>query len=198
MVKGCLSGIKPGRGTNRNEALHRKLNHIMGASRYRVELAYALLTTSTMRRCWQWQKKRAEMPHFAYQQISCPMTEKFGLIFPQSVMNTAASWSQSSPSNEVPLKSSNYDAIKKRILNIRPVEPALVHVRRKVMKRLILILSSGSCKYFTRNRSRVGRARGRLATGGEMLAQIYNPNPTIYNTLYTSYMFMYSVNKRNY
>jgi len=107
-----------------------------------------------MRRCWQWQKKRAEMPHFAYQQISCPMTEKFGLIFPQSVMNTAASLSQSSPSNELPLKlkSSNYNAIKKRILNIRPVEPSLVHVRRKVMKRLILILSSGSCKYFTRNR----------------------------------------------
>ena len=70
MVKGCLSGIKPGRGTNRNEALHRKLNHIMGASRYRVELAYALLTTSTMRRCWQWQKKRAEMPHFVYQQVA--------------------------------------------------------------------------------------------------------------------------------
>lgn len=73
--------------------------------------------------------KRAEMPHFAYQQISCPTTEKFGLVFPQSVMNTAASLSQLSPSNELPLKlkSSNYDAIKKRILNIRPVEPALVH-----------------------------------------------------------------------
>ena len=45
MQLGCLSGIKPGRGTNRNEALHRKLNHIMCASRYGVELAYALLTT---------------------------------------------------------------------------------------------------------------------------------------------------------
>lgn len=31
--------IKPGRGTNRNEALHRKLNHIMCASRYGVESA---------------------------------------------------------------------------------------------------------------------------------------------------------------
>ena len=121
MVKGCLSGIKPGRGTNRNEALHRKLNHIMCASRYGVELAYALLTTYFYQhneKMLAMAEKRAEMPIFAYQQISCPTTEKFGLVFPQSVMNTAASLSQSSPSNELPLKlkSSNYDAIKKRIL----------------------------------------------------------------------------------
>ena len=44
MEKGCLSGIKPGRGTNRNEGLHRTLNKIMGSSRYGVELSYALLT----------------------------------------------------------------------------------------------------------------------------------------------------------
>lgn len=44
--KGCLSGIKPGRGTNRNEALHKSLNAHFKASRYGVELAYMLLTTS--------------------------------------------------------------------------------------------------------------------------------------------------------
>lgn len=44
--KGCLSGIKPGRGTNKNEALHKSLNAYFKASRYGVELAYMLLTTS--------------------------------------------------------------------------------------------------------------------------------------------------------
>lgn len=44
--KGCLSGILPGRGTNRNERLHKDLNAHMRNSRYGVELAYALLTSA--------------------------------------------------------------------------------------------------------------------------------------------------------
>ena len=125
MNKGCLSGIKPGRGTNRNEALHRRLNHIMCASRYGVELAYALLTTYFYQhneKMLAKAEKRAERPIFAYQQrctsSSCLTTEKFGLAFPQPVLNTAASCSQSNPPNELPLqlKTSNYDAIKERIL----------------------------------------------------------------------------------
>ena len=44
--KGCLSGIQPGRGTNRNEHLHKQLNAILSNSRYGVELAYALLTST--------------------------------------------------------------------------------------------------------------------------------------------------------
>ena len=44
MLNGCLSGIKPGRGTNRNEALHKELNKIVSSSRYGLELAYALFT----------------------------------------------------------------------------------------------------------------------------------------------------------
>lgn len=43
--KGCLSNIRPGRGTNRNEALHRNINAIIKSSRYGIELAYALLST---------------------------------------------------------------------------------------------------------------------------------------------------------
>ena len=43
--KGCLSNIRPGRGKNRNEALHRSINRIIRSSRYGVELAYALLST---------------------------------------------------------------------------------------------------------------------------------------------------------
>lgn len=45
MLEGCLSRIKPGRGTNRNEALHKKLNMMVTSSRYGVELAYALFST---------------------------------------------------------------------------------------------------------------------------------------------------------
>ena len=44
--KGCLSGILPGRGTNRNERLHRNLNSLMSNSKYGVEFAYSLLTSS--------------------------------------------------------------------------------------------------------------------------------------------------------
>ncbi len=42
--RGCLSGIMPGRGTSRNERLHRELNKVISSSRYGVELAYALIT----------------------------------------------------------------------------------------------------------------------------------------------------------
>ena len=42
--KGCLSGIQTGRGTNRNERIHKQLNTILSNSRYGVELGYALLT----------------------------------------------------------------------------------------------------------------------------------------------------------
>ena len=46
IVKGCLSGIPPGFGTERNEQLHRLLNRSMitGATRISVELAVAILT----------------------------------------------------------------------------------------------------------------------------------------------------------
>ena len=44
--RGCLSGIKPGRGTNRKERLHRELNKILSSSCYGVELGYALLTST--------------------------------------------------------------------------------------------------------------------------------------------------------
>ena len=43
--KGCLSGTYPGRGTNRNERLHKELNSLLTNSRYGVELAYAFLTS---------------------------------------------------------------------------------------------------------------------------------------------------------
>lgn len=47
--RGRLSGILPGRGTSRNERLHKDINTHMRNSRYGVELAYALLTESFFR-----------------------------------------------------------------------------------------------------------------------------------------------------
>ena len=46
IITGCLSGIPPGFGTERNEQLHRLLNRSMlsGATRISVELAVAILT----------------------------------------------------------------------------------------------------------------------------------------------------------
>ena len=43
--RGCLSGIKPGCGTNRNERLHKDLNSHLTQNRYGVEFAYALITS---------------------------------------------------------------------------------------------------------------------------------------------------------
>ena len=42
---GCLSGIPPGAGTNRNERLHEHVNSFFNRSRIGILLAYALLTT---------------------------------------------------------------------------------------------------------------------------------------------------------
>ena len=41
---GCLSGIPPGGGTNRNERLHKHINSFFNRSRIGILLAYALLT----------------------------------------------------------------------------------------------------------------------------------------------------------
>jgi hypothetical protein len=44
--RGCLSGILPGRGTNRNERLHIDIISHMQTNRYGVELVHALITTT--------------------------------------------------------------------------------------------------------------------------------------------------------
>ena len=41
--RGCLSYIRPGRGTNRDESLHKRINNFMKYSKVGTELAYALL-----------------------------------------------------------------------------------------------------------------------------------------------------------
>ena len=43
VIKGCLSGIPPSGGTNRNEAIHKSLNKSLKQSRIGLELALAFL-----------------------------------------------------------------------------------------------------------------------------------------------------------
>ena len=43
VIKGCLSGIPPSGGTNRNEAIHKSLNKSLKRSRIGLELALAFL-----------------------------------------------------------------------------------------------------------------------------------------------------------
>ena len=83
---GCLSGIPPGHGTNRNERLHKDLNRHMSTSRYGVELAYALLTTAFFQHneaLAARREKRSAKPVAAYNMISTydVEIEKFGLVF---------------------------------------------------------------------------------------------------------------------
>ena len=68
--KGCLSGIPPGFGTERNEQLHRLLNRslLTGATRITVELAVALLT---MLFCSYSSKASSCLQHQCNSKIKC-------------------------------------------------------------------------------------------------------------------------------
>lgn len=81
--RGCLSGILPGRGTNRNERLHKDINTAMKSSRYGVELAYGLITVSMFNHnenIRAKREKRCALPIVAYYSTEIPTCiEKFGL-----------------------------------------------------------------------------------------------------------------------
>jgi hypothetical protein len=84
--KGCLSNIQPGRGTNRNEALHKSLNAHMKSARYGVEMAYMLLTTffynHNEKIFAQREKRHSRLiaEHNSWLQQKPSTDEKFGLI----------------------------------------------------------------------------------------------------------------------
>lgn len=84
--KGCLSGIKPGRGTNKNEALHKSLNGHLKSSRYGVELASMLLTTSFYRHNEKIDAQSCQRPcklvmeHMDHLQAKPLTDELFGII----------------------------------------------------------------------------------------------------------------------
>lgn len=92
-----MFGIQPGRGTNRNEALHKYLNAHMKSARYGVEMAYMLLTTffynHNEKICAQREKRQsklvAELRSWLEQKPST--NEKFGLICTCSDMSEGES-----------------------------------------------------------------------------------------------------------
>lgn len=59
MDKGCLSGIPASFGTNRNENLHRSINHRLSGHRIGVEIAVALISVFFH----TWNKKRSGQPN---------------------------------------------------------------------------------------------------------------------------------------
>ena len=101
MRKGCLSGIQPGRGTNRNESLHKDLNNIMSSSRYGVELAYALFTVCFYKhneRMASNAEKRSAFPVEYYLSTTDSHElgdEKFGLSFESVSTDSSTSASSS-------------------------------------------------------------------------------------------------------
>lgn len=60
--QGCLSGIFPGRGTNRNERLLKDINSHMKNNRYGVELAHAFITTAVFQHNERIRKKKVCLP----------------------------------------------------------------------------------------------------------------------------------------
>lgn len=88
MERGCLSHIKVGRGTNRNERLHRQLNSVLKNNLYGPEMGIALITLSFFRHNENILAKREHRqpnPVSAYHaSTETDFTECFGLLTPSS------------------------------------------------------------------------------------------------------------------
>ena len=86
MERGCLSHIKVGRGTNRNERLHRQLNSVIKGNRYGPEMGTALITLLFFRHNENILAKREHRhpnPVSAYySSTQTDSTECFGLLTP--------------------------------------------------------------------------------------------------------------------
>ena len=118
MLKGCLSGIKPGRGTNRNEALHKQLNKIVGSSRYGLELAFALFSTIFFQhneKISAKKEKRRERVIIEYDELKHHPNngEYFGLQWLSDSSTTVSSYNQ----EPLTLYRSSYSDFVQRITN---------------------------------------------------------------------------------
>ena len=124
MKKGCLSGIQPGRGTNRNENLHKDLNNIMSSSKYGVELAYALLTViffNHNERMAAKSERRDENPveYYLHQQVSPATHEYFGLRFndKDGPATTTTTRTCAATFTKLKLPSSTYSQLYQRVIH---------------------------------------------------------------------------------
>ena len=91
MERGCLSGIKVGRGTSRNERLHKQLNCVLKGNRYGPEMASALVTLTFFKhneKILAKSQSRVPNPVEAYgcfKAIEESDNECFGLCSPSSI-----------------------------------------------------------------------------------------------------------------
>ena len=120
MLNGCLSGIKPGRGTNRNEALHKELNKIISSSRYGLELAFALFTSiffqHNERISAKMEKRREKVISEYYELNDRPSTgEYFGLQWVRDNPTTASFQTSDDNNKPLTLQRSSYSDFVQRI-----------------------------------------------------------------------------------
>lgn len=122
MLNGCLSGIKPGRGTNRNEALHKELNKIVSSSRYGLELAYALFSNIFFRHneriAAKFEKRRERVVMEYYDLKDKPSTgEYFGIQWVANSDTTISNQNSDDNNKLLTLHRSSYSDFLQRINN---------------------------------------------------------------------------------
>ena len=122
MLNGCLSGIKLGRGTNRNEALHKELNKIVSSSRYGLELAYALFSNIFFRHneriAAKLEKRRERVVMEYYDLKDKPSTgEYFGIQWVANSDTTISNQNSDDNNKLLTLHRSSYSDFLQRINN---------------------------------------------------------------------------------
>ena len=108
IAKGCLSHIAPGRGTNKDESLHKRINNFMRYSKVGMELAYALLISVFDRYNEDVKKpsERKSILEYVTQHLIGPKSEsnvlppKFGLTTSPRQSDISTAMLQETESNE--------------------------------------------------------------------------------------------------
>ena len=72
IIKGCLSGIPPKCGTNKNEALHRSIRPLFYRCRMGIPLALALMTATL-----HFYNRKQAQKHQAHQQATVMLKDLF-------------------------------------------------------------------------------------------------------------------------
>ena len=107
IAKGCLSSIKPGRGTNKDESLHKKINSFMKYSKIGTELAYGLLMSSfdTINEQRKQPDNRQSIKAYVTEQMNCVAVDciipKFGLTTPPKTICADISENESSSDDDI-------------------------------------------------------------------------------------------------
>ena len=126
--KGCLSGIAPGRGTNRNERLHRDLNSHMSNCKYGLEFSCALLTSTFFQHnehIAAGMEKRNPLPITAYNSTDelNSEVESFGLSTVNRHSSTICEYSVTPDMDKVPMKSLQHSQVQESLNEVQLETP---------------------------------------------------------------------------